>query len=64
MWKMATLVIVIVIGVILIVMLSLQIGGSLPGWVLLFYVPFVFIGSAVAKWAYLGFKRGRKAVSD
>jgi hypothetical protein len=64
MWKKATLIIIVLIGAILIAMLSFQIGGSLPGWLLLFYVPFVFIGAGIAKWASLGFKRGRKPISN
>jgi hypothetical protein len=60
MWKKATFGIIALIGLALIALLVSGIGGALPGWALLFYIPFVFVGAAVLKWITLGFKRPRR----
>jgi hypothetical protein len=64
MWKKATLGIIVLIGLALIALLVSGTGGALPGWALLFYVPFVLIGACVLKWITLGFKRGRRPISN
>jgi len=63
MWIRTALAIIVLIGVVLIAFLSLRIGGALPGFILLFYVPFVFVGAAVVRSASLGFKRKRQTLN-
>src|ERR1700682_3654481 len=56
MWTKVTLAIIVLIGLLLLALMLLGVGGALPGWILLFYIPFVFVGAGVLKWASLGFK--------
>lgn len=64
MWKKATLAAIILIGLVLIALIAFDVGGAAPGWLLLFYIPFVFTGAAVLKWASLGFGRKRRRISN
>jgi len=64
MWKKSVLGAIALIGLLLIAMLAFGIGGPLPGWALAAYIPFVFIGAAILKWITLGFRRGRRPISN
>ena len=59
MYTKAVLGIIALTGLLLLIMSAFGIGGALPGWVLLVYIPFVTIGAGVFKWITLGFRRPR-----